>query len=178
MEWRPKVSHCIWTSAVFSDITIICHLHHSSPWIWKGVSVTLQRGRCTLSYPEGRIMLLNDWKYCNWFDLFWPTAPVLEEWGKDLDARIAFALKQAKHLGFLMPKSSVVLVTGWHSGSGYTNTIRVIECESPAMWSVRAAWPVSPSVAHTTDVFKTPNTHALSSHIPLISVFSPTDHVF
>ena len=27
----------------------------SSPWIWKGVSATLQSGRYTLSYPRGRI---------------------------------------------------------------------------------------------------------------------------
>ena len=26
----------------------------TSPWMWNGVSATLQSGRCTLSYPKGR----------------------------------------------------------------------------------------------------------------------------
>ena len=30
----------------------------SSPWIWKGVSATLQSGRYTLSYPRGRNKVL------------------------------------------------------------------------------------------------------------------------
>ena len=32
----------------------ILHLYMPSPWIWKGVSATLQSGRYTLSYPRGR----------------------------------------------------------------------------------------------------------------------------
>ena len=32
--------------------------NQSSPWIWKGVSATLQSDRYTISYPRGRISKL------------------------------------------------------------------------------------------------------------------------
>ena len=35
----------------------VCSPHYSSPWIWKGVSATLQSGRYALSYPRCDILL-------------------------------------------------------------------------------------------------------------------------
>ena len=47
-------------------------------------------------------------------------------WMKDVDKRLSFAQKLAVDCGFLAPGQPVVIVTGWRSGSGYTNTLRVI----------------------------------------------------
>ena len=49
-----------------------------------------------------------------------------EVWMRDVDRRVEFAQNLAVSCGFLQPKQSVVIVTGWRSGSGYTNTLRVI----------------------------------------------------
>jgi pyruvate kinase len=44
---------------------------------------------------------------------------------KDVDKRLSFAQQLAVDSGFLSPGQPVVIVTGWRSGSGYTNTLRV-----------------------------------------------------
>jgi len=52
-----------------------------------------------------------------------------EVWSEDMDNRLDFAQKQAVQIGILKPHQSLVLVTGWRSGSGFTNTLRVITYE-------------------------------------------------
>ena len=37
--------------------------HTSSPWIWKGVSATLQSGRYSRSYPRRQIMSASHWAF-------------------------------------------------------------------------------------------------------------------
>ena len=46
----------------------------SSPWIWKGVSTTLQSGRYTLLYPRVRIMSINSQNFFQVLYIFtlWP----------------------------------------------------------------------------------------------------------
>lgn len=44
-----------------------------------------------------------------------------------MDARIAFAVEIGYELGVLKSGSPIVLVTGWRSGSGHTNTVRIIK---------------------------------------------------
>lgn len=48
------------------------------------------------------------------------------DWLKDVDARVKFGLEFGKKRGFIQPNDSVVLVTGWKQGSGYTNTLRIM----------------------------------------------------
>ncbi|KAK9504140.1 hypothetical protein O3M35_010542 [Rhynocoris fuscipes] len=50
----------------------------------------------------------------------------LPDWLKDVDARIIFGLKLGSTKGFIKPGDPVVVVTGWKKGSGYTNTMRIL----------------------------------------------------
>ena len=50
----------------------------------------------------------------------------LHDWPTDVDARVKFATKMAESMGMLKANQVTVIVTGWQSGSGYTNTIRVV----------------------------------------------------
>lgn len=45
---------------------------------------------------------------------------------KDVDVRVQFGLKFGKSHGFVKAGSSVVVVTGWRQGSGFTNTLRIL----------------------------------------------------
>jgi pyruvate kinase len=54
------------------------------------------------------------------------TGSKVSDWEADMDQRINLALEQGLHYRIVKPKSPVVIVTGWRSGTGYTNTIRVI----------------------------------------------------
>jgi len=51
-----------------------------------------------------------------------PTA----DWTEDVDGRINYALDVGHDCHILKPGALVVIVTGWRAGSGYTNTIRVV----------------------------------------------------
>ncbi|XP_035901967.1 pyruvate kinase-like isoform X2 [Anopheles stephensi] len=55
--------------------------------------------------------------------------PALEDWLKDVDARVQYGIEFGKERGFLKPGNPIVVVTGWKQGSGFTNTIRVINVE-------------------------------------------------
>nr|XP_031834387.1 pyruvate kinase-like isoform X2 [Nomia melanderi] len=57
--------------------------------------------------------------------LFYEDAP-LSDWLKDVDVRVQFGLNFGKSRGFVKTGDSVVVVTGWKQGSGYTNTLRVV----------------------------------------------------
>lgn len=54
------------------------------------------------------------------------SAPALNDWLKDVDARVQFGLQFGKMRGFIKTGDSVVVVTGWKQGSGFTNTMRVV----------------------------------------------------
>lgn len=53
----------------------------------------------------------------------------LTDWLKDVDARVQFGLNFGKMRGFIKAGDSVVVVTGWKQGSGFTNTMRVVIAE-------------------------------------------------
>jgi len=55
--------------------------------------------------------------------------PALDDWLKDVDARVQFGIEFGKENGFLKPGNPVVVVTGWKQGSGFTNTIRIVNVE-------------------------------------------------
>lgn len=50
----------------------------------------------------------------------------LPDWLKDVDARVQFGLNFGKGRGFIRAGDSVVVVTGWKQGSGFTNTMRIV----------------------------------------------------
>lgn len=54
------------------------------------------------------------------------TAERLDDWTADMDARIQAGIDYCHQRGFIKKGDSFVLVTGWRSGSGYTNTMRII----------------------------------------------------
>lgn len=49
-----------------------------------------------------------------------------KDWTEDMDNRINHALDVGHDAHVLKPSSLVIIVTGWRSGAGYTNTLRVI----------------------------------------------------
>ncbi|XP_041970425.1 pyruvate kinase-like isoform X5 [Aricia agestis] len=51
------------------------------------------------------------------------------DWLKDVDNRVQYGLKFGRARGFLHTGDNVVVVTGWRQGSGFTNTMRVIQVE-------------------------------------------------
>ncbi|CAH2991541.1 unnamed protein product [Chilo suppressalis] len=52
-----------------------------------------------------------------------------EDWLKDVDNRVQYGLKFGRTRGFINTGDSVVVVTGWKQGSGFTNTMRIIHVE-------------------------------------------------
>ena len=57
------------------------------------------------------------------------TEPALSDWLKDVDVRVQFGLQVGKKSGFIKKGDSVVIVTGWKQGSGFTNTMRIVPVE-------------------------------------------------
>ncbi|KAA3671957.1 pyruvate kinase [Paragonimus westermani] len=55
------------------------------------------------------------------------TSEKLEDWSRDMDARLNAAMKYALSRGFVALGDQVVVVTGWKAGTGATNTVRVLE---------------------------------------------------
>jgi len=49
-----------------------------------------------------------------------------EAWMDDVERRIKSALESSEKLGFIKKGGNLVVVTGWRGGSGYTNTMRII----------------------------------------------------
>jgi pyruvate kinase len=43
-----------------------------------------------------------------------------------MDARIMFAVNSGWDFNFVKGGNSIVVVTGWRAGSGFTNTVRII----------------------------------------------------
>lgn len=52
------------------------------------------------------------------------------EWVDDMDQCIKLAMEVGRERNVLRVEDLVVVVTGWRSGAGYTNTLRVIKVES------------------------------------------------
>lgn len=55
--------------------------------------------------------------------------PRLEDWLKDVDARVNCGISFGKSKGFIKASDPVIVVTGWKQGSGFTNTMRVVNVE-------------------------------------------------
>jgi pyruvate kinase len=55
--------------------------------------------------------------------------PALSDWLKDVDARVQFGLQFGKSRGFVKYGDPVIIITGWKQGSGFTNTMRIVNCE-------------------------------------------------
>ncbi|KAF2896666.1 hypothetical protein ILUMI_09515 [Ignelater luminosus] len=53
----------------------------------------------------------------------------LEDWLKDVDARLQFGINYGKAQGFIKTGDPVVVITGWKQGSGFTNTLRIVTAE-------------------------------------------------
>lgn len=53
----------------------------------------------------------------------------MSDWLKDVDIRVQFGLNFGKNLGFIRTADTVVVVTGWKQGSGFTNTLRIVYVE-------------------------------------------------
>ncbi|XP_048478810.1 pyruvate kinase isoform X2 [Plutella xylostella] len=53
----------------------------------------------------------------------------VSDWLKDVDNRVQYGLKFGTARGFVKSGDYVVLVTGWKQGSGFTNTMRIIQVE-------------------------------------------------
>jgi len=54
---------------------------------------------------------------------------VLPNWSDDVDGRVQFAIEVGKARKFLKSKDFVIVVTGWQPGSGFTNTMRVVQID-------------------------------------------------
>ncbi|XP_072758948.1 pyruvate kinase-like [Anoplolepis gracilipes] len=50
----------------------------------------------------------------------------LTDWLKDVDMRVQYGLNSGKYRGFVKTGDSVIVVTGWQQGPGFTNTLRVV----------------------------------------------------
>uniref|UniRef100_A0A6B2EFJ3 Pyruvate kinase n=1 Tax=Phlebotomus kandelakii TaxID=1109342 RepID=A0A6B2EFJ3_9DIPT len=53
----------------------------------------------------------------------------LGDWLKDVDVRVQFGMNFGNSRGFIKKGDPVIVVTGWRQGSGFTNTIRVVNYE-------------------------------------------------
>lgn len=53
----------------------------------------------------------------------------LNDWLKDVDARVQFGITFGKARGFIKSGDPVIVVTGWKQGSGFTNTLRIVNAE-------------------------------------------------
>ena len=61
-----------------------------------------------------------------------------------MDKRIEHAVSEARERGMVEGGSSVVVVTGWRSGTGFTNTCRVITVPENADQNILVVRPSQP----------------------------------
>ncbi|XP_066149718.1 pyruvate kinase-like isoform X2 [Euwallacea fornicatus] len=53
----------------------------------------------------------------------------LDDWLQDVDARVQCGISFGKSKGFIKFSDPVVVITGWKQGSGFTNTMRIVNVE-------------------------------------------------
>ncbi|KAK6042151.1 pyruvate kinase, alpha/beta domain protein [Cooperia oncophora] len=63
--------------------------------------------------------------YRSVFPLHWPK-PRGPDWQADIDERIEYGIAAGKKRGVIWTGDPLVVVTGWHQGAGFTNTIRIL----------------------------------------------------
>ncbi|EYC20436.1 hypothetical protein Y032_0022g623 [Ancylostoma ceylanicum] len=63
--------------------------------------------------------------YRSVFPLHW-SKPRLDDWKEDVEQRIEYGVSAGKKRGVIKKGDMLIVVTGWHQGAGFTNTIRVI----------------------------------------------------
>uniref|UniRef100_A0A8C1T5F6 Pyruvate kinase n=1 Tax=Cyprinus carpio TaxID=7962 RepID=A0A8C1T5F6_CYPCA len=54
------------------------------------------------------------------------TKPTNDVWAEDVDLRVSFALEIGKARKYFKSGDVIIVITGWRSGSGYTNTMRIV----------------------------------------------------
>lgn len=54
------------------------------------------------------------------------TADRASDWLQDIEARVQYSMKYGKAMNFIKVGDPVLIVTGWQSGAGYTNTMRIV----------------------------------------------------
>ncbi|WKY08606.1 hypothetical protein Q1695_007832 [Nippostrongylus brasiliensis] len=67
--------------------------------------------------------------YRSVFPLHWPKERN-PDWKADVEERIQYGISVGMKRGVIKPHDTLIVVTGWHHGAGYTNTIRVVAAEN------------------------------------------------
>ncbi|XP_038078648.1 pyruvate kinase PKM-like isoform X2 [Patiria miniata] len=52
--------------------------------------------------------------------------PQLENWQDDIDRRVKYGVERGLHRGFFKEGAPLIVVNGWRSGAGFTNTMRIL----------------------------------------------------
>ena len=68
-------------------------------------------------------------RQCQLFRSIFPllhTAERQADWLQDVEMRVQHAMKFGKDRGFVKKGDPVLIITGWQSGAGYTNTMRIV----------------------------------------------------
>jgi len=55
--------------------------------------------------------------------------PKLGDWLEDVNARVQHGVLYAKKRGMIKTGDTIIVLTGWKAGSGFTNTMRIIQVE-------------------------------------------------
>ena len=59
-----------------------------------------------------------------------PRATDAEEWQEDVEDRVQWGIQEAIKLNVLSPGATIVAIQGWKSGSGHTNTVRILNANT------------------------------------------------
>ncbi|XP_033100589.1 pyruvate kinase PKM-like [Anneissia japonica] len=65
------------------------------------------------------------WRGC--FPVFYSKPEGDKNWQDDLEDHFTYAIQVAKKRGFISDGSTVICISGWRKGQGFTNTIRIIQ---------------------------------------------------
>lgn len=85
----------------------------------------LYRGILPLIY-KGKLWMVPETQKKKTHFFYYSTDAPLEDWLKDVDARVQYGINFGKTRGFLKTGDAIVIVTGWKQGSGFTNTARIV----------------------------------------------------